>query len=392
MNLTVVTDDNPIIIQAVIKDSNNNNLVQSGHVIFNVEGENYTVEVVDGKAILIHMFKTFGLANITAYYLDDYAYNPSNSSISKYVPIRNTTLNLTVSNNRNNIEITAVVKDFEGNLIGVGNVTFRFDGKAITINLLNGSTGFNYTFKKEGLYNITAEFNGIYNYNSSKNNSSINISFIKTSLVLDINDNHNPVEIIAYVYDEEDNPVDMGEVTFKIEDKNYRVKVEEGVAKITHIFKNMGINNVSASYAGNYLYNSSNNSEILNVSKIDAELSLSILKNLNNVTVIVASPLPIPVTLPFSSTVATLSLLLVHVTFLFIAFSGFIFTSSVSSLPLRSVMFSLLSEMLSTCINSFISKFLINSYSPIFIFILYVPGNVSFGMLISIYIGLSLMS
>jgi len=291
MSLSVMNNDNPIIIQAIIKDSNNN-LVQSGHVIFNIEGENYTFEVVGGKVNVLHMFKTFGLANITAYYLDDYAYNPSNCSISHYVPLRNTTLNLTISNNRNNIEITAVVKDFEGYPIGMGNVTFRFDGKAITINLLNGSASLNYIFQKEGLYNISAEFNGIYTYNSSKNNSTINISFINTRLVLDINSNHNPVEIIAHVYDEEDNPVDMGTVTFKIEGKNYRVNVADGVAKVTHIFKNMGNNNVSASYAGNYLYDSSNTSEIFNISKINAELSLSILKNLNNVTVIVTSSVP----------------------------------------------------------------------------------------------------
>ncbi len=287
--LSIINDNNPIEIHATVND-NFNNPVESGQVIFNVEGENYTVEVVNGIATLVHMFKIIGFANISAFYSDNYAYNPSNCSISQYVPIVNTYLNLTILNDHNNVTISAQVKDSENNFIDKGNVTFIFDGKTKTLPVFNGIVSFNYIFENEGIYNISAQYNGIDNYNSSMNSSSVDISFISTRLVLEINpNNHNPVEIIAYVYDEENNLVNMGNVIFHIENENYNIAVVNGIAKITHVFKNMGINNISANYIKNHGFDSSKNYEIVNISKIKSELSLSILKNLNNVTIVLTS-------------------------------------------------------------------------------------------------------
>jgi len=55
------------------------------------------------------------------------------------------------------------------------------------------------------------------------------------------------------------------------------------------------------------------------------------------VAVIIASPNATAVTFPFSSTVAISSLLLVHVTFLFVAFSGLTFAINSTVSPISNI-------------------------------------------------------
>ena len=268
MNLTIISLENPVVIRAVINDTSGKP-VESGEVIFNVEGENYTVSVSNGIADLAHLFKNIGLNNISAIYYDSYCYNQSASNFSTHVLDLNTTVSLTFSGNTNPVNIIANVVDADGNPIKYGNVTFIVEGIGIDVDVDNGIANLTHIFSHTGLNNVWAYYNGRYNYNSSKTNSSVNITLVETYLSLEIKPKStNPVEIRAYVYDKDDNPVSEGNVRFKLEGKDYYVAVVDGLAVYKYIFKNTGFSNITAEYLENYIYSSSNNSGSVNIQTV----------------------------------------------------------------------------------------------------------------------------
>ena len=282
MDLSIIARENPVVIRAVINDTSGKP-VESGNVIFNVEGENYTVSVSNGIADLAHLFKNIGLNNISAIYYDLYCYNVSFSNISTHVPDLNTTVSLTFSGNTNPVNIIANVVDADGNPIKYGNVTFIVEGIGIDVDVDNGIANLTHIFSHTGLNNVWAYYNGRYNYNSSKTNSSVNITLVETYLSLEINPKStNPVEIRAYVYDKDDNPVSEGNVRFKLEGKDYDVAVVDGIAVYKYIFKNTGFSNITAEYLENYIYSSSNNSDGVNISLIKTYIVLEVSPKTNN--------------------------------------------------------------------------------------------------------------
>lgn len=73
---------------------------------------------------------------------------------------------------------------------------------------------------------------------------------IDTEIILDIADSYNPVEIRAKVLTKYGSLVNSGKVTFNVEGKNIDVNVVNGIAKISYAFKNIGNNNVKATFSG----------------------------------------------------------------------------------------------------------------------------------------------
>lgn len=86
-----------------------------------------------------------------------------------------------------------------------------------------------------------------------------------TEMTLNVSDNQlNPVRIIANVVDEYGNPVKSGNITFKIEDRDYFCFVENGVCELYCNFTRGGLSNISAAFNGD-IYNSSSASALVNV-------------------------------------------------------------------------------------------------------------------------------
>jgi len=65
INLTVENTDSPSIIKALVLNEYGNPVL-SGNVTFNIEGQDYVVDIVNGYASLFHVFKNFGANLITA--------------------------------------------------------------------------------------------------------------------------------------------------------------------------------------------------------------------------------------------------------------------------------------------------------------------------------------
>ncbi len=278
LNLSFISSGNSVTIQAIIKDSMGD-LVKSGKMIFHVENVDYTVGVVNGMATLNHIFENTGVNNISAYYSDLYCYNSSNNNDLIEIQVIYTNITLKVTGIHNPINITAVVTDMEGNKITDGNVTFNIEGRDYTVDICNGTASLVHIFENIGLNNIFAQYNGKYNYNESKCSSSVNVSLIKTYLELEVNPKtHNPVEIIAHVYDEDNNPVNTGNISFNFNNAVYNLPVSNGTSKLTQVFENIGVNNFTVSYVKNSIYDSSENATGVNISKINVNLSMSISK------------------------------------------------------------------------------------------------------------------
>ena len=293
LNLSFNSSENPVTIQAIIKDSKGS-LVKSGKIIFHVESIDYAVGVVNGIATLSHMFENTGKNNISAYYSDLYCYNSSNGNDSIDIQVIYTNITLKVMGVHNPINITAVVTDIEGNRISEGNVTFNIEGRDYTVDISNGNAKVLHIFENIGLNNIFAQYNGKYNYNASKCNSSVNVSLIKTYLELEVNHKtHNPVEIIAYVYDEDDNPVNTGNVVFNLNNIAYTLPVANGTSKLIHVFQTMGVNNFSVCYVKNQFYDSSQNATGVNISKINVNLSMSISKSYDTAVITITTSAPV---------------------------------------------------------------------------------------------------
>ena len=80
----VCTPYNPIVISVSVVDLDGNRL-NYGYVTFNVEGNQYNVNVINGTANLTHVFKKYGLNIIDAVYNGLNYYASSNITIKMQV-------------------------------------------------------------------------------------------------------------------------------------------------------------------------------------------------------------------------------------------------------------------------------------------------------------------
>ena len=103
-------------------------------------------------------------------------------------------------------------------------------------------------------------------------------------MYLDINTNdaNNPVEVTAHIFDLNNQTVTSGYVTFVMSGSIYNVKVNNGVAKTNHTFKDPGMNGINVIYEDTYRYNSSACNEVVNVSKMKVNLTFDLKIDGNN--------------------------------------------------------------------------------------------------------------
>ena len=83
---------------------------------------------------------------------------------------------------------------------------------------------------------------------------------IDTKISLSVVGNENitgATDIVAVVLDNNNAPLNSGKVEFEVEGVKYNVNVVDGVAKLTHVFKNSGIFSINAVFSGNAYKSSS---------------------------------------------------------------------------------------------------------------------------------------
>lgn len=227
-------------LEANVIDAHNH-LATVGNVTFNIEGKDYTVNVVNGKAKFNYLFSKEGSYTVKATY-NGIHYNPSTTTsvVTVEEVYSSSKISLTFESPKvgESVKITATVMDTKNNMINAGNVTFKTNGKTQSVNVVNGVAVFTTSYDKEGSYEIYAGFKASH-YSSSSTTSTINVrhGILPSKITAGYTANYNNVKITAAVKDSNNDLVSSGTVTFNINGEKSTVTVKNGQAILNTVLQ-----------------------------------------------------------------------------------------------------------------------------------------------------------
>ena len=224
----------------------------AGTVTFSVEGESYTVEVVDGVATAVHQFGATGEIPVTAEFTpaDTNRYSSSNGQATANVQSEATETNLELDAvqiiSGDTISATARVTPADAE----GEVEFAVSGQTETVPVVGGVATAEFTLDALGDTTVTATFlpANPERYTTSTDTESVSVATADTQLAITAADGivlDEPTTITATVA-----PTDAeGTVTFTVDGQEYVVDVVDGVAVAEHTFTEYGEYPVTAVFA-----------------------------------------------------------------------------------------------------------------------------------------------
>ena len=128
-------------------------------------------------------------------------------------------------NGYNPVNITAVVIDQYGNIVKSGNVTFNIEGVDYVLNITDGRASVVYNFMNHS-NNVSAIFNAL-GYNTSQNQTLINVSKINLVLTVDISKYQDTANITVISSE----PINDTAVVF-VAGRNHTVNLTDGVGQL----------------------------------------------------------------------------------------------------------------------------------------------------------------
>ena len=224
LDLSVTGIYNPVNFTAHITDYYGNDVTE-GSVIFNINGTNYTIGVVNGIACLSHVFETFGDYNVSATYSRFNNYGNSTDKDSGCVSLINTRLNITVDNEYNPVIIFVNICDEFGNPISEGKVTFDINNTLYTSNIINGIANLTHIFSNLGYNSIKVDYAGLnYYFDSCSNISGVDV---KSTIISDddVKTLNSQYEFI--LLDNYGNPLKNKSTVVSIGSRNYTLSTDE---------------------------------------------------------------------------------------------------------------------------------------------------------------------
>jgi len=271
---STVTNNNVRII-AVVRDANNN-LVSSGKVTFNINGEKSVVDVTRGQAVLNTVLPRSSTVYLS---FEGSNYLSSTTSIRVEVsdmPSSKITLSNVDATVGNSVNVVATVTDSSNNLINGGSVRFTVDGKTSTVAVSNGKATFTTSFSKSGSYEVNAVYTGnTYSSSSAKSTVTVKDRSVSSKItVSDITTNvGKSVSVVARVVDSNNKLITSGTVNFIVNSKSTAVSVNNGIATFTTSFDKSGTYNLISTFSSNNYISSSTTSKItVNKNTISATL------------------------------------------------------------------------------------------------------------------------
>ena len=248
----------------------------SGYVNFTVEEKTYTVNVVDGKAVLVLSNLQVKTYNLSVIYSGDIHYYSNHSDTTFSIKILNSSIDVNVYDIKygQNVIIRANVTDG-----ATGNVIFTIGDIIKTAKIINSTATLELSNLNTGKYNVTARYAGDSIYASSQSNNSFavnkaesNIEVVVNSVVVGEN-----IRIYAVVSSNA-----TGNVTFRMlgyySPRNKTIKGSNASWLISPL--KTGQYTIIATYNGDDNYLSSNTTYYLSVNQIETKLNVEI----NNVS------------------------------------------------------------------------------------------------------------
>ena len=252
LNSTVAVNADDIKVGENVTVSVNVPSDATGNVIVTVDGKDYTVAIVDGKAVKTIADLKANNYTVTVKYAGDNNYNP-NQNTTKFTVSK-------ISDYNMNITVPSDVKVGEDAVIIVnipkdasGNVTVSVGKDVYNAVISNGSAKVVVSGLGAGVYNVSATF-ADDKYAQNKANATVVVS-----KVTDYNMNVSVPEFKEGVNStiSVDLPKDAtGTVTVEIDGKKYTANVTNGTAKVNIPALSAGNHNITTTYSGDAKYDS----------------------------------------------------------------------------------------------------------------------------------------
>ena len=252
LNSTVAVNADDIKVGENVTVSVNVPSDATGNVIVTVDGKDYTVAIVDGKAVKTISDLKANNYTVTVKYDGDNNYN-ANQNTTKFTVSK-------ISDYNMNITVPGDVKVGEDAVIIVnvpkdasGNVTVSVGKDVYNAVISNGSAKVVVSGLGAGVYNVSANFTDD-KYAQNKANATVVVS-----KVTDYNMNITVPEFKEGVNStiSVDLPKDAtGTVTVEIDGKKYTANVTNGTAKVNIPALSAGNHNITTTYSGDAKYDS----------------------------------------------------------------------------------------------------------------------------------------
>ena len=274
-----------VTVEFTVNDQKGNP-VANGTLTVTVEGKEYTVDVVDGKATFkdITLPDTPGNYSYDVSYSGEDNYNPSvgqlNLTVQKVDVI--VTLPEVINYTGAVVDIVVDVIDEYGNPVNEGTVNLVIDfGTKLSNKLMatalsntaevsDGKAVFKgITLGEPGKYPSYAQYSGSDYYNEAENTSDVIVLPLNTTTESQDVSGHSgdKKDITADIVDQNGNPVKNGTAVLKVNGKEYTAEVKDGKA----IFKDVELpsenTDATIDYLGNEYYNPSSTTIKITISE-----------------------------------------------------------------------------------------------------------------------------
>ena len=261
-NITVNADDIKVGENATVTVNVSSDA--TGDVIITVDGKNYTVAIVDGKAVKTIADLKANNYTVTVKYAGDNNYNP-NQNTTKFTVSK-------ISDYNMNITVPGDVKVGEDAVIIVnvpkdasGNVTVSVGKDVYNAVISNGSVKVVVSGLDAGNYSVVASYDGDNNYKASNSTAKFNVAKADVDVKINVGDIKVGETAVITV---NLSPSVSGNVTVIVNGKSETVNVTDGNAtlKVANLAANKY--DVRAIYNGNDNYNVAKANASFVVSKV----------------------------------------------------------------------------------------------------------------------------
>jgi predicted outer membrane repeat protein len=276
-------------LTATLTDENGNPV--DGEIVnFNVNGNTHSATTdLSGVATWSYgISETAGVYTVNANFAGDDNYILSSGTGTLTVNLKDTILivgNVTGVNGKT-ANLTATLKDENGNPLSGKTVTFNVNGNAYTaMTDLSGVATWSYGISETaGVYIISASFVDGKIYANSSGTGNLTVNTINTTITVNnaTGVNGKTVNLIATLKDENGNPLSGKIVTFNVNGTDYTATTDaSGLAALSYKLTKTGVYNIIASFSDGAVYANSTGSGNLTVSPA-ANLYIKIKASNNN--------------------------------------------------------------------------------------------------------------
>ena len=246
----------------------------AGSVVVTVDGKDYTLAVVGGKATTIISGLKEGTYTINARYNGDNNYNDISTaaefSVSKVNPVMDVVIGDIVFGDDALVNVN-LPSDINGSVI------ISVDGVEKTVIVVNGKASESIKDLNTGNHTIKVKYTGNDKYNPVEFTKTINVAKADPTLnvVID-NVDYNTIFVINAVLTGVNGAKLTGDVIVTVNGKNYTVKIIDGKGTLNGVKLSAGVYDFTATWEGNENYNNVSDSDSFHVNKINSTMDVNV--------------------------------------------------------------------------------------------------------------------